>query len=423
MKKFNINCIVAVFAAIFILTGISRSYLGGLKTGLVDMFLSVKSLDMAGLVDAEASIESASERLRTHGIMMDVDSIRNNLLGTRVVFKDDITVIKANSGSLIRKSSGFETETSVERIQQIKTIAEDNGAAFLYCNVPKKNLYETGPSNVGDYYQESHNLFISEIDKARIPVLDFSKMFEENNVSGRDVYFYTDHHWKPIYGFMAATAICEELSKRYGFAYDEYYTDIRHYNIQNYANWFLGSYGKKVGRYFTWHGADDFELITPNFETSLIEERPLENKRREGTFEETVLFLSHLEKNYYHKNTYWTYSDGNHGLQIVKNNLNLNGKKILIVRDSFACVVTPFLSLQTKELHVCDIRDNVIKEERINIDRYIREQKPDYVILIFGEGNIGGDNIVITSQKNTTKSILMDNKRLGKCRRSSYYEF
>ena len=158
--------------------------------------------------------------------------------------------------------------------------------------------------------------------------------------------------------------------------------DIGNYEIKKYKNWFLGCWGKKTGTYFTWKGADDFELFTPRFATDLLLEEPLKKEKKEGKFEDTVLYLENLEKDYYNKESYAVYNGGNRQLQIVKNNLNPNGKKVLIVRDSFACVVTPFLSLQTSELHICDVRKHQ-DGEKIDVEDYIKKMSPDYVIVLY----------------------------------------
>ena len=162
------------------------------------------------------------------------------------------------------------------------------------------------------------------------------------------------------------------------------YTDIRSYTIKTYDKWFLGSLGKKVGAYFTWGGADDFELITPNFDTNLTESQPIKDIERNGSFEDTALYMENMKKDYFNINTYATYSGGDFRLQIMKNNLNQNGKKILMIRDSFACVVAPFLALQTSELHICDMRDyEYYVGEKLNAEDYIKQLKPDYVIVLY----------------------------------------
>lgn len=386
MKKFNVNSILFVFAAIFIVVGIQGEFLTYLKWGTIDMLAAFKHLNIEGVMDAKASIDrTSSEKLWYHDTMMDIDSLKNNLLGTRIVFKDDTTVVKANSGSLIEvagKKDNKDLEASVKRIKELENIAEASGAEFLYCAAPTKESYEIAPANVDNYAKENYEAYLKLMTEGQIPLLDFTDVISSNEAADTEKYYYTDHHWTVQTGFFATKAICDELSNLYGFTYNDTYTDIQNYTIQHYSDWFLGSYGKKVGKYFTWCGADDFDLITPNFETDLIEERPLENIERKGSFEETVLFMEHMIKDYYHKNPYGTYSGGDHRLQIMKNNLSTNGKKILLIRDSFACVVAPFLSLQADELHICDMRD-FIPEEKMNMADYINEIKPDYVIVLF----------------------------------------
>ena len=390
MKRLSANIILFVFVILFIILGIRGKCFARLTWETLDMLADFKNINAATVMDAKETIDKvSSEELSYHDMMMDIDSIRTNLLGTRVTFKDDTTIVKSDSGYLMepaRRMDDLEIDEAITHIQELKAIAENNGANFLYCAAPTKNMYEIGPHNIVNYSRENYSKFISMMIENQIPVLDFSDVLRDKNVLESDMYYYTDHHWKVRCGFIAATAICEKLSVLYGFHYDTDYANIKNYSIQSYPDWFLGSYGKKVGTFYTWHGADDFELITPNFETSLVEEEPLKRKKREGSFEETVLFLDNMEKDYYHKNTYAAYSGGDFRLQIIRNNLNPEGKKVLLIRDSFACVVTPFLSLQTKELHICDMRD-YITEGKMNLAEYIREQKPDYVIVLFAGVN------------------------------------
>jgi len=91
-----------------------------------------------------------------------------------------------------------------------------------------------------------------------------------------------------------------------------------------------------------------------------------------------------LEKDYYKINNYVTYSGGDIKLQIMKNMLNANGKKVLLIRDSYACAAAPFLSLYFSELHSCDMRNiNKSPGEKVNAEEYMKEISPDYVILLY----------------------------------------
>ena len=70
-------------------------------------------------------------------------------------------------------------------------------------------------------------------------------------------------------------------------------------------------------------------------------------------------------------------------MQIMQNHTNPDGPKILLIRNSFSCVVSPFLALQASELHLVDDRDGTYPQgEKVNIEEYIEQEQFDYVIEI-----------------------------------------
>lgn len=192
------------------------------------------------------------------------------------------------------------------------------------------------------FFKENYEQLLVSLADEKISYINLAENLEKSDRSISNLFYNTDHHWTSYAGFLVTNAICKELNSRYGFEYTDQYLNINQYNIKRYKNWFLGSKEKKVGKYFTKDGVDDFELIVPKFESSLTEEQPLKNEIRKGSFENTVLYMKNMKKDYYKINTYATYSGGDFRLQIMRNNLNKKGKKILLIRDSFTCVVAPF---------------------------------------------------------------------------------
>ena len=388
MKKFNKNIIVFVFFVVFIIVGIWGDCFEQLKWKTIDLAAGIKHGNISSFFDFKYYVDDISNKeLSYHDNMMDVNSVKDNLLGTRVVEKDDLTVVKAKSGSLTspsKKLSESDITQTVDRIAELKNVSEKNGAKFLYCAAPTKQLLEELPSNAENHFKENYHSFLMKMEEKEVPYLDFCQSLDLCNQNDSYPFYYTDHHWTAKTGFNAAKSICENLHTLYGFEYNMDYTDIRSYTIKTYDKWFLGSLGKKVGAYFTWGGADDFELITPNFDTNLTESQPIKDIERNGSFEDTALYMENMKKDYFNINTYATYSGGDFRLQIMKNNLNQNGKKILMIRDSFACVVAPFLALQKSELHICDMRDyEYYVGEKLNAEDYIKQLKPDYVIVLY----------------------------------------
>lgn len=388
MKKINKNIYVFLFCFIFMGLGFfSKDFF--VKTGdaLSDFINSSSSITyrinkLQGKID-----DIFAKYLFYHDWILNINSVKENLLGTRIIFKDDVTVVKSDSGSLTDKRprlSESEIHSVVSSIKKLHTVTENNGAKFLYCFAPPKELYEKAPSNIKYSDIENCEIFLSQMSSSNIPYINFKDLLSDREIKDSDIFYKTDHHWTSYTGFVATEIICEELNNRYDFEYNKEYCDINNYDVVNYPDWFLGSRGKKVGLYFTKYGADDFDIITPKFNTDMIEEQPFKGSIRKGSFEETVLFMENIEKDYYGLSTYTTYSGGDFRLQIMKNNLNPDGKKILLIRDSFACVVAPFLALQTSELHICDMRDfDGSIGEKVNIEEYIKTINPDYVLVLY----------------------------------------
>lgn len=383
-RKRNWNSILFIFYLIFILLGsCSMLVLRPIGGSIWRFFMGKYTMK-----NTKKIIETTmNNELTYHDKMIDINGLRENILGTRIIQKDDTTVVKSDSGSLVEMGEKIDDagiRSSTELIKKLQMVSKENGADFLYCAAPRKELYEDVPENVSYFFKENYEQLLVSLADEKIPYINLAENLEKSDCAISNLFYNTDHHWTSYAGFLVTNAICKELNSRYGFEYTDQYLNINQYNIKKYKNWFLGSKGKKVGKYFTKDGVDDFELIVPKFESSLTEEQPLKNEIRKGSFENTVLYMKNMKKDYYKINTYATYSGGDFRLQIMRNNLNKKGKKILLIRDSFACVVAPFLSLQTRELDVCDVRDGeAYVGNKLNMEDYIKQEKPDYVLVLY----------------------------------------
>ena len=74
----------------------------------------------------------------------------------------------------------------------------------------------------------------------------------------------------------------------------------------------------------------------------------------------------------------------------IHNENSSNGKKILVLKDSFGRVVTPYLALGVDETSVIDLRHFTG-----SLKSYIEEYKPDAVIMLYYPGNLGESSLWI----------------------------
>ena len=387
MKKFNRNILLFLFVMLFLVCGIRGEYIKSLKEESFKLRTGIyygNPDSISSFINKVDNLTTAD--LRYHDEMLDLESVKKNLLGTRVVMTEDATVVKAASGSLFdpyQEANAAEITEKADEIQRIRMLAEVNGAKFLYCPAPGKGVFEAAPANIANYDRIYYKKIREELTARDIATLDFLEAFSTQGIEGKELFFRTDHHWKPAIGLAACQAICSELRDRYGFDVQEDLICIENYDVNTYKDWFLGSYGKKAGRLFTWEGAEDFDVIAPRFRTDFTETVSGREEARTGSFSDTMIYQEKLEKNPYHINNYAAYSGGDFHLQVIQNNLQPERAKILVIRDSFACVVTPFLALQAGELHVVDARnEEFVTGEAVNLETYIKETKPDYVLVL-----------------------------------------
>ena len=121
------------------------------------------------------------------------------------------------------------------------------------------------PKGLIDYANENADVLLKTLNEQQVETMDLREYFKEMPI--QEEYFITDHHWKIKTAFEAVNYISEILNNEYNFNTDNFYTDINHYHITTQENAYLGSIGKRNGKFYG--GLDDFEYIVPNFETQL----------------------------------------------------------------------------------------------------------------------------------------------------------
>lgn len=386
----NKKSIVFVAFALIVFLGLFGDCMLSLASNVLESMNELKDGHLKNAISILKNTDTiSSEKLLYHDKLIDVNSLKNNITNFRYAQQNGNTV-KCESDMLAmvndKRFSQEHLQSVAEQISALEKKLESDGADFLYLAVPEKGYYQTFPSNIRDYSRSNFEDYLVCLKEANVSVLSYVDEFKKRNMDKEDIYYFTDTHWTTNVGLLAAQLACDAMNRRYGIEFDQSKLDINNYNQNIYPDWFLGALGKKVGTYFTWKGADDFNLITPKFKTSLIEEKPYEDSVRKGSFEDTILYGEQIyEKDYYHHDPYSGYCGGNHRLQIFKNQLDNNGNTALFIRDSFSHVVTPYFALQFKELHVVDTRGEDIElyDETVDWYKYMEELKPDVVIVLY----------------------------------------
>ncbi len=151
-----------------------------------------------------------------------------------------------------------------------------------------------------------------------------------------NIYYRTDHHWTTLGAFYGYQA----LGKAMGLNV----RDQNDYRIEKVTDNFLGSLYSKSG--FKHLGPDSIELYHPKLPETY-------NVKYFDTEEETdsLYVLNDLNK----KDKYTVFFNGNQSLIKISTSTN-NGKKLLVIKDSYANSLLPFLTSDYNEIYVVDLR-------------------------------------------------------------------
>lgn len=150
------------------------------------------------------------------------------------------------------------------------------------------------------------------------------------------LYYRTDHHWTTAGAYYAYRELCKQMGIAPKGEED--------FNVRQVTDDFYGSLYSKSG--FRHIQPDRIELYLPKDEGKIAVEYADEGRTSDSLYE-----MANLDK----KDKYTVFLNGNHGLVKIKTNRS-DGKKLLVVKDSYANSLIPFLTEHFGEIYVVDLR-------------------------------------------------------------------
>ncbi|GHU70686.1 membrane protein [Spirochaetia bacterium] len=271
--------------------------------------------------------------------------------------------------------------TPAAALYEFNDFLADSDIGFLYVQSPHKISKEDKIIGASDFSNENADELLKALLLRHISYLDLRENIRQENLDHHSLFYKTDHHWKAETGLWAAGIIAEYLNVNNGFDIDLEVFDPKQYRYDVYADWFLGSAGKKVTLVQT--PPEDISLIYPRFNTSFSSKIPSKNIDTEGAFDIFYDYRQVNEVDYYNLSPYVAYLYGDVPNVIIRNNFLYDNKRILVIKDSFVNCVNPFLSLGIEYVEVLDMRHFTG-----SVKTYIKQHKPDMVIVMYNPGSI-----------------------------------
>ncbi len=304
----------------------------------------------------------------------------DKLIGWDIVPMTAQKVYTLPDGWMIYPSWEFDVHEYVEEIAAFADFCKSEGAHFLFVPNPPALDEQADADIIGrlDFSLQKNEAMIQGLHSRGVAALDLYPLMHREfpDTPYHRLFFRTDHHWLPTTGFWAAGQIAKRLEKDYGMQMSEFPLRLENYRQKTYPSYFLGSQGKKKTTVFA--EPDDFSLLYPEFPTWLHYEIPGLDVDTWGVFS-VVYDMHELErKDFYGSNPYAAYNYADCSLIRIENFApEAADTKILMVKDSFANSMTPFLALGVKHTDVIDLR-----YFKGSVRRYIKETHPDVVLVM-----------------------------------------
>ena len=379
MRKLADRLTALLLAAIIVVFG------GGtalkVKGPVLDIVRSESISEMPDAIEA-----ALTEKFKSRNNWINLNGLFQKLIGVTVI-RDagDIDVFKMSNGQLTYEYPDCDLDYAAKEVIGLSKFCKSKDIEFMYVQLPCKAYSdELMPPGTHTYGYADSDELTEAISEKGVKVLDLRDEIDREGFDIPELFFNTDHHWKPATALWAASVIAERLSKTVdGYDYDDAIYDINNYKTKEYKDWFLGSLGRRVG--YMYGGVDDFQVILPLFDTDyhLYTESQAEDgkqKNKDGPFKKTLIKKKYIKKKDYFSNmTYFTYMGNEYRLATVTNRTADNDKKILMLRDSFSCTLLPYLSLSAGEITAVDMRYH----KKIKIKEYIENNDFDAVIIAY----------------------------------------
>ena len=186
-----------------------------------------------------------------------------------------------------------------------------------------------------------------------------------------DIFYRTDHHWTSLGAYYGYTGLASALG----------YTPVplTDYTPTVRSTEFYGTVFSSSG--VRWVSPDTITTYVPDDGITVVSHtydnagNPVEEQR--ALYVESFLSV---------KDKYSMFLGGNQSLGVVKNANNPDGPKLLIIRDSYADSLVPFLTAHYSEIHLIDPR-----YYHLSVKDYVEQNGIDQALVLYSVPNFVSD--------------------------------
>lgn len=228
------------------------------------------------------------------------------------------------------------------------------------------------PSPHMRYTDEDIRYEIEQTCSDKAEMIDIFSEFK-NHKDDVQLYYKTDHHWTSAGAYTAYCLWAEQNGIKVREKGD--------YTIKS----FDGFYGTLYTKSALWNEeSDDIEVWESpiNVTVSLGDDANIESYN-------SMFFEEHLEN----ADKYPVFLDGNHGFERIINADNPDGRRVIVIKDSFAHCLVPFLAENCSVIDMVDLRYYYD-----SVSELVKENNYDEALILYGISNLCEANDLSTLQ-------------------------
>lgn len=308
----------------------------------------------------------------------------------------NFTYIKDNTGSLHYASFYRDDDNNcfeyAMRVKRLKDYVSKYDTEVVFVVAPSK--YVASDSRFSkDMPVNDPQVLVDEtlfyMNRLGVDTIDLNLYFPNEEIPYEEAFFKTDHHWTAPAAFYATEILTDFLNEKYEYNLDcDKYLTKENYRKEVYKQGMLGSMGRATG--FQYSGLEDMTVLYPKFQME-IERTFIERKEKsittKGDIIGTIILPEKLiQEDIYSDSQYSVYLNSIYAYEQIKNLSNPNGKKILMIRDSY---FSPVITFMTPMCGQIDAIWNLTENHEIDIEQYIRANQFDCIIIEVYPYNIG----------------------------------
>ena len=266
-------------------------------------------------------------------------------------------------GTLLKKIEVENADKLIKNAEYINALKKNVSVPIYYGLVPTASEIWSEKLPQGALTAEE-NQWIEELYQiVDVTTLDFSEELEKHE--SEPVFYKTDHHWTSLGAYYGANVILENMGLEK--------LDIADYESTVVTKDFYGTVYSQSGAW--WIEPDEITTYISDSGKTVISN--FTGKEQPGKLYDYDKLNG--------KNKYTFFLGGNQPICIVKSE-NGNDQRLLVIRDSYADALVPFLSERFGEIHLFDLRYN-----RLSIKKYVQEHEIDQILILYSFGNYVAD--------------------------------